>query len=194
MPDYSELSPDYLSNQSIVNQLKKPVVPPQDDNKGSGASDLLPYALGPIAGGALAKGAAVLAGKMSPMLSALFLNPKNVDKLGRKEFTDFDILNEGAGKVGFVNTSYDPESKFLHIINTSSTKKSPYTIGSIPRSANSRSWSAGATNVQDVLNGLMKHYPEAKTIGGARVSGVREGPAANSETNKVIIRNLPGRE
>ncbi len=135
-------------------------------------------------------GAVLSSPEANAVLGVLKLSPTRGSSLRGKG--TFDVLNEGAGLVGRVLTDYDPVTRHISVDYAKSFSRPPVNVGPIATAANRKSWSAGSDKVAEVLNELMKQYPEAKSIGGVRVSGSRQ--VGNRGFYSYVTRQLPGRE
>lgn len=191
MPDYSDIFPDLSpeqTNKLIADQLKSgsaqmPITKPAD--AGSAGGDLWPWLAAPAIGGA-AKVAGTALAKSLPAILKMVPRPGTTFNT-----TTYDLLNEGAGKVGKMKLRYDPETKDLYVHDIASRLPAKYDKESVPGIANDASWTLGPENLNSIREQTLKLYPEAQTVSGRRISGVRAGPYGSAGE---ITRQIPGRE
>lgn len=171
-------------------------------------SDRLTDVLGLLGAGGLAKGAGMALAKSPAALGILKLVPRGqrstIGMPSNPLHSDsYDLLNEGAGRVGMMNVDYTPRNQNVHVGWIESHTPSPYEPGTRPWMTNPKTWSLGPENMKSIVEELMKKYPEAKTGSAQRISGARNNYGIynydndldwTNPTEKVVKRTLPGRE
>lgn len=182
---FDYLVPDYLKPKEVGNTSEawapnvEGKVPARQHGVGEvglgAAMDMLP---GGKAGG--------VAGKVAPDLAALILALRYGAPRGEAGQRMYRVLDDATMRnVGYMRTNYHPSSKHIDVEQLSSHLEPKYAGNTLPGAANYASWTFGPEDVRGLLAQVAKDQPDAKTIGGYRVSGARV------HNPKEVVRPIP---